>query len=60
VEAARDEGLPGTFDGFAERVRAEAGPGAWIGLAVLDLQPDRIEAAYVDDDGHVARTETIT
>jgi len=27
---------------------------------VLDLHPDRIEAAYIDDDGHVARTETIT
>jgi hypothetical protein len=31
-----------------------------FGFAVLDLHPDRIEAAYIDDDGHVARTETIT
>jgi hypothetical protein len=31
-----------------------------FGFAVLDLQPDRIEAAYVDDDGHVAYRETIT
>jgi len=31
-----------------------------FGFAVLDLQPDQIEASYVDDDGHVARTETIT
>jgi hypothetical protein len=31
-----------------------------FGFAVLDLQPDRIEAAYIDDDGHVAHTETIT
>jgi hypothetical protein len=31
-----------------------------FGFAVLDLRPDRIEAAYVDDDGYVARTETIT
>jgi len=30
-----------------------------FGFAVLDLQPDRIEAAYIDDDGHVAHTETI-
>ena len=31
-----------------------------FGFAVLDLQPDRIEASYVDDDGYVAHTETIT
>jgi Calcineurin-like phosphoesterase len=31
-----------------------------FGFAVLDLQPDRIEAAYVDDDGHVPYRETIT
>jgi hypothetical protein len=31
-----------------------------FGFAVLDLQPDRIEVAYVDDDGHVPHTETIT
>ncbi|MGO9296642.1 MAG: metallophosphoesterase family protein [Streptosporangiaceae bacterium] len=31
-----------------------------FGFAVLDLQPDRIEAAYVDDDGHVPHAETIT
>lgn len=31
-----------------------------FGFAVLDLQPDRIEVAYVDDDGNIPRTETIT
>jgi hypothetical protein len=31
-----------------------------FGFAVLDLQPDRIQAAYVDDDGYTAHTETIT
>jgi Calcineurin-like phosphoesterase len=31
-----------------------------FGFAVLDLRPDRIEVAYVDDDGHVPHTETIT
>jgi hypothetical protein len=31
-----------------------------FGFAVLDLQPDRIEVAYVDDDGHIPHTETIT
>jgi hypothetical protein len=27
---------------------------------VLDLHPDRIEVAYIDDDGYTAHTETIT
>jgi hypothetical protein len=31
-----------------------------FGFAVLDLHPDRIEVAYVDDDGYTPRTETIT
>ncbi|HEY3732856.1 MAG TPA: metallophosphoesterase [Streptosporangiaceae bacterium] len=31
-----------------------------FGFAVLDLQPDRIEVAYVDDDGHTAHTEIVT
>jgi hypothetical protein len=31
-----------------------------FGFAVLDLHPDRIEVAYVDDDGHVPHSETIT
>ncbi len=31
-----------------------------FGFAVLDLRPDRIEVAYIDDDGHVPHTETIT
>lgn len=31
-----------------------------FGFAVLDLQPDRIKVAYVDDDGYTANTETIT
>ena len=31
-----------------------------FGFAVLDLHPDRIEVAYVDDDGHIPHTETIT
>ncbi|HEY1919452.1 MAG TPA: metallophosphoesterase [Streptosporangiaceae bacterium] len=30
-----------------------------FGFAVLDLRPDRIEVAYVDDDGHTAHTETV-
>jgi hypothetical protein len=33
---------------------------ARFGFAVLDLQPDRIEVAYVDDDGYTAHAETIT
>jgi Calcineurin-like phosphoesterase len=33
---------------------------ARFGFAVLDLQPDRIEVAYVDDDGYTAHTETTT
>jgi hypothetical protein len=31
-----------------------------FGFAVLDLRPDRIEVAYMDDDGHTPHTETIT
>jgi hypothetical protein len=31
-----------------------------FGFAVLDLQPDQIKVAYVDDDGYTAHTETIT
>ena len=31
-----------------------------FGFAVLDLEPDQIKAAYIDDDGHVAHTETLT
>jgi hypothetical protein len=31
-----------------------------FGFAVLDLHPDRIEVAYMDDDGHIPHTETIT
>jgi hypothetical protein len=31
-----------------------------FGFAVLDLHPDRIEVAYIDDDGYTAHTETIT
>jgi Calcineurin-like phosphoesterase len=31
-----------------------------FGFAVLDLHPDRIEVTYVDDDGHIPHTETIT
>ncbi len=31
-----------------------------FGFATLDLQPDQIEVAYIDDDGHVPYTETIT
>jgi hypothetical protein len=32
---------------------------ARFGFAVLDLNPDRIEVAYVDDDGYTPHTETI-
>jgi hypothetical protein len=31
-----------------------------FGFAVLDLHPDRIEVAYVDDDGYIPHTEAIT
>ncbi|MGH3236361.1 MAG: metallophosphoesterase family protein, partial [Streptosporangiaceae bacterium] len=31
-----------------------------FGFAVLDLQPGRIQVAYVDDDGQTPHTETIT
>jgi Calcineurin-like phosphoesterase len=31
-----------------------------FGFAVLDLRPDSIEVAYIDDDGHVPHTETVT
>ena len=31
-----------------------------FGFAVLDLHPDRIEVAYVDDDGHIPHTETVS
>jgi hypothetical protein len=31
-----------------------------FGFAVLDLQPDRINVAYIDDDGHIPHTETVT
>jgi hypothetical protein len=31
-----------------------------FGFAVLDLSPDQIDVAYIDDDGHVPHTETIT
>jgi hypothetical protein len=41
-------------------VREDGQHRARFGFAVLDLQPDRIEAAYIDDDGHVAHTETLT
>ena len=34
----------------------------WIrfGFAVLDLSPDQIKVAYIDDDGQVPHTETVT
>jgi hypothetical protein len=31
-----------------------------FGFATLDLQPDQIKVAYIDDDGHGPYTETIT
>src|SRR6201994_4313974 len=31
-----------------------------FGFARLDLQPDRIDVAYIDDDGYTAHTETVT
>jgi len=31
-----------------------------FGFAVLDLHPDRIEVAYIDDDGYRAHTETVS
>jgi hypothetical protein len=41
-------------------VREEGQERTRFGFAVLDLHPDRIQVAYVDDDGHVPHTETIT
>lgn len=31
-----------------------------FGFAVLDLHPDHIDAAYIDDDGYPAHTETVS
>ena len=31
-----------------------------FGFAVLDLRPDRIDVAYVDDDGQITHTEQVT
>ena len=31
-----------------------------FGFAVLDLRPDHIDAAYIDDDGYTAHTETVS
>ncbi len=31
-----------------------------FGFAVLDLKPDRIDVSYIDDDGYVSHTETIS
>ena len=31
-----------------------------FGFALLDLQPDRIDVTYIDDDGFTAHTETVT
>ena len=31
-----------------------------FGFAVLDLHPDRIDVAYIDDDGYTAHTETVS
>jgi hypothetical protein len=31
-----------------------------FGFARLDLQPDRIDVAYIDDDGYTAHTETVS
>jgi hypothetical protein len=31
-----------------------------FGFAVLDLHPDHIDAAYIDDDGYTAHTETVS
>jgi Calcineurin-like phosphoesterase len=44
----------------ARTVREDGQHRTRFGFVVLDLQPHRIEAAYVDDDGHVAHTESIT
>jgi Calcineurin-like phosphoesterase len=41
-------------------VREDGQVRARFGFAVLDLQPDRIQVAYVDDDGYPAHAETIT
>jgi len=31
-----------------------------FGFAVLDLSPERIDVAYIDDDGHVPHTEAVS
>jgi hypothetical protein len=31
-----------------------------FGFAVLDLHPDHLDAAYIDDDGYTAHTETVS
>jgi hypothetical protein len=41
-------------------VREDGQVRARFGFAVLDLRPDRIEVAYVDDDGYTAHAETVT
>lgn len=41
-------------------VREDSQERTRFSFAVLDLQPDRIEVEYVDDDGHTPHTETIT
>ena len=43
----------------ARTVREDGQHRTRFGFVLLDLQ-HRIEAAYVDDDGHVAHTESIT
>jgi hypothetical protein len=44
----------------ARTVREDGQRRTRFGFAVLDLRPDRIDVAYVDDDGHTPRTETIS
>ena len=53
-------GIPAVTWHSTRTVRADGQRWTRFGFAVLDLQPDRIEAAYVDDDGHVAHTETLS
>ena len=57
---ARPRSQPAITWRSTRTVREEGQDRTRFGFAVLDLHPDRIEVAYVDDDGHTPHTETIT
>ena len=51
---------PGITWHSTRTVREDGQQRTRFGFAVLDLRPDRIEVAYIDDDGHTPHTEMIT